>query len=162
MGEKKGRKTLSDLKKELKEKNRQIKEYETRIKYLQADFDNFEKRVVKEKEEIKKLAKEELILKLIDVYENLERAVNNGRQTKKKDLLKGIEMTHRQLGKILRDEGLEEIKAVGEKFDPFLHEAVMKENREDYEEGIILEEYQRGYKLNDKVIRYSKVKVAER
>jgi molecular chaperone GrpE len=162
MGEKKGRKTLSELKKELKEKNKQIEEYETRIKYLQADFDNFEKRVEREKEEIKKLAKEELIIKLIDVCENLGRAVDNGHRTKKKDLLKGIEMTHRQLVKILREEGLEEIKAVGEKFDPFLHEAVMKENREDCEEGLILEEYQRGYKLNDKVIRYSKVKVAER
>lgn len=162
MGEKKGRKTLSDLKKELKQKNKQIEEYETRIKYLQADFENLEKRVAKEKEEIKKLAKEDLILRLIEVYENLGRAVTNGSRTKKKDLVKGVEMTYRQLKKILKEEGLEEIKAVGEKFDPFLHEAVMKENRKDCEDGLILEEYQRGYRLNDKVIRYSKVKVAER
>ena len=162
MGEKKGRKSISDLKKELKEKNKQIEEYMTRIKYLQADFDNLEKRVAKEKEEIKKIAKEDLILKLIDVYENLERAVKDGHRTKKKDLLKGLEMTYRQLRDILKDEGLEEIEAVGEKFDPFLHEAVLRENRKDCEAGVILEEYQRGYKLNDRVIRYSKVKVAER
>jgi molecular chaperone GrpE len=162
MGEKKGRKTLSDLKKELKEKNTQIEGYKTRIKYLQADFENYQKRVARERETLKRLAKEDLILRLLDVYENLERGVNNGHQTKKKDLLKGLEMTYKQLKKILKDEGVEEIEALGKKFDPFLHEALVKESRAGCGKGIILEEYQRGYKLRDKVIRYSKVKVSER
>lgn len=162
MGEKKSKKTISELKKELKEKNKLIEDYETRMKYLQADFENYRKQVAREKDELKKLAKEDLIIKLLDVYENLERAIKNGHRTKKKDLLKGVEMTYRQLSKILKEEGVEEIKAVGEKFDPFLHEALLRESRDDCEAGTILEEYQRGYKLKDKVIRYSKVKVAER
>jgi molecular chaperone GrpE len=162
MGGKKSRKTISDLKKELEEKNKQIEEYQTRIKYLQADFENYEKRVAREKEELSRTAREPLILKLLDIYENLERAVNNGHRCRKKDLLEGVKLTYKQLKELLREEGVTEIKAVGEKFDPFLHEAVMKESRDDCEDGVILEEYQRGYMLKDRVIRYSKVKVAER
>lgn len=162
MGEKKGRKILAELKKELEEKNKQIEEYQNRIKYLQADFENYEKRVAREKEELMRAAREPLILKLLDIYENLERALNNGPKSKKKDLLKGVEMTYQQMKEALKEEGVTEIKAIGEKFDPYKHEALMKEVKEDCEEGIILEEFQRGYMLKDTVIRYSKVKVAKR
>ena len=151
------------LKKELEEKNKLLEEYLTRLKYLQADFENYKKRAAKEKEEFVKFANEGLIIKLLDVYENLERAIENGKKSRgKRALLKGVEMTYRQLKEILEKEGLAEIKAVGEKFDPFRHEALAKESKEGCEEGIILEEFQRGYMLNDKVIRYSKVKISER
>jgi molecular chaperone GrpE len=154
--------TLTTLKKELKEKTKLAEDYLNRLKYLQADFENYKKRVAKEREEFVKYANEPLIIKLIDIYENLERAVENGKKTEDNEaLLQGIEIIYKQLKDVLEKEGLAQIKAVGEKFDPFRHEAVMKEQRDDCEEDTILEEFQRGYTLNDKVIRYSKVKIAK-
>lgn len=162
MGGKKGKFTVKELKKELEEKNKQIEECQNRIRYLQADFENYEKRVAMEKEDITSSAKEQLILKILGIYENLERALNNGIEGSKDALLKGIELTYRQMKEVLKEEGVTEIKAVGEKFDPSKHEALMNEQKDDCEEGTILEEFQRGYMLKDKVIRYSKVKIAKR
>lgn len=162
MGGKKVKYKVKELKKELEEKNKQIKEYQNRIKYLQADFENYEKRVAMEKEDLTSSAKEPLILKVIEVYENLERALTNGTEGSKEALLKGVEMTYMQMKEVLEEEGVTEIKAVGEKFDPSKHEALMNEEKGDCEEGTILEEFQRGYMLKDKVIRYSKVKIAKR
>lgn len=155
--------TLATLKKELKEKTKLAEDYLNRLKYLQADFENYKKRVVKEREEFVKYANEPLIIKLIDIYENLERAVENGKKTEDNEaLLQGIEIIYKQLKDVLEKEGLAQIKAVGERFDPFRHEAVMEEQRDDCEEDTILEEFQRGYTLNDKVIRYSKVKISKK
>jgi molecular chaperone GrpE len=162
MGGKKVKSKVKELKNELEEKNKQIEEYQNRIKYLQADFENYEKRVAMEKEDLTSSAKEPLILKVIEVYENLERALTNGTEGSKEALLKGVEMTYMQMKKVLEEEGVTEIKAVGEKFDPSRHEALMNEQKDDCEEGTILEEFQRGYMLKDKVIRYSKVKIAKR
>ncbi len=162
MGKKKGKSRVKELKDELKEKNKQIEEYKNRIKYLQADFENYEKRVAREKEDLLRAAKEPLILKILGVHENLERALNDGAKGSKEALLKGVEMTYKQMKEVLEEEGVTEIKALGEKFDPCKHEALMNERKEDCEEGTILEEFQRGYMLKDKVLRYSKVKVAKR
>ncbi len=158
------RKTKIDkLNEELKEKDKTIEEYLSRLKYLQADFENYKKAVGREKESIVKCANDDLILKLLDVYENLERAVESGRKAKEKGpLFEGVEITHSQLKSILEKEGLAPIKTVGEKLDPFRHEAVMREENKDIEEDTILEEFQRGYTLKDRVIRYSKVKISKR
>jgi len=159
MGESK-KKEVATLKKELEEKNKLAEDYLSRLKYLQADFENYKKIAAREKEEFVKFANGALIIKLLDVYENLERAVENGKKSEDKEaLLQGVELTYRQLKEVLEKEGLAQIKAVGEKFDPFRHEALMQEAKENCEDGTILEEFQRGYTLNNKVIRYSKVKV---
>ncbi len=155
------RKSVEKLKDELKEKDRTIEEYISRLKYLQADFENSKKAIEREKESLVKCANDDLILKLLDVYENLERAVENGR-AEKGPLSEGVEITCSQLKSVLENEGLVVIKAVGEKLDPFRHETIMQEENKDIEEGTILEEFQRGYILNDRVIRYSKVKVSKR
>ncbi|MEE8403429.1 MAG: nucleotide exchange factor GrpE [Candidatus Hydrothermarchaeaceae archaeon] len=155
------RKSVEKLKDELKEKDKTIEEYISRLKYLQADFENSKKAIEREKESLVKCANDDLILKLLDVYENLERAVENGR-AEKGPLSEGVEITCGQLKSVLENEGLVVIKAVGEKLDPFRHEAIMQEENKDIEEGTILEEFQRGYMLNDRVIRYSKVKVSKR
>ncbi|MBI4344304.1 MAG: nucleotide exchange factor GrpE [Euryarchaeota archaeon] len=141
---------------------KKAEEYLTRLKYLQAEFDNYRKRVEKEREEFAKYATERLVRQLLDVYENLERALENGANEDKEALLKGVEMTFQQLKDVLEKEGLEPIKTQGVRFDPFLHEAVLQEEREDCDEGTVLEEYQRGYTLNKRVLRYSKVKVAKK
>ncbi|MEK6977246.1 MAG: nucleotide exchange factor GrpE [Candidatus Hydrothermarchaeota archaeon] len=150
---------IEALKKELEEKKKEAEEYLTRLKYLQADFDNYQKMVEKKREESAKSATEGLVKQLLDVYENLERALENGANGEKEALLEGVEMTFQQLKDVLEKEGLEPIKALGARFDPFLHEAVLREEREDCDEDTVLEEYQRGYMLNKKVIRCSKVKV---
>lgn len=162
MGKKKDTSEVEKLKKELEERNKQIEDFRNRMKYLQADFENYEKRIAKEKEELKRSAKEPLILRFLCVYEDLERALRNGSKGDKEALLKGVEMTYQQLKKALEEEGVTEIKAVGEKFDPYKHEALMNEEKKDFDEGTVLEEFQKGYMLKDKVIRYSKVKVSKR
>jgi len=156
-------KEIEKIKAKLEETEKAAEDYLTKLKYLQAEFENYKKMADREREKIIQYANEELIIKLLDVYENLERALESGKKSNNKEaLMKGVEITYNQLKDILEREGLKPIKTVGEKFDPFKHEAVMKENKEDCEEDIILEEFQRGYMLKDKVIRYSKVKVCKR
>jgi len=129
------KKGIKELKKELKDKDMQINDYLTKLQYLQAEFENYKKRVIKEKENTIKFSNEGLITELIDVYENLERAIETGKNTDdKKALLEGVDMTHNQLKTLLEKEGLKEIKAVGQKFDPYKHEVLMKEEKKDVEE----------------------------
>ena len=141
---------------------RQVEEYLTGLRYLQADFENYKKRVAREKEDVVRYANEGLILELIDVYENLERAVANARKAGDGQMAKGLEMIYAQMAATLTKHGLKPIEAVGKKFDPHLHEAMMQEASQEVEEGTILDEFQRGYMLYSKVIRYAKVKVSKR
>lgn len=149
------------LKQALEEKDKIASEYLERLRYLQAEFDNYRKGVEKEKGNIVRYANEGLILKLLDVYESLERALENGRNDKE-SLYEGVIMIHKEFKRVLEKEGVSEIKAVGEKFDPFKHEALNVEKDDTGDPNTIIEEYQRGYMLGDKVIRYSKVKVNRR
>jgi molecular chaperone GrpE len=154
---------LKELEEKLREREKEKEDYLTRLQYLQAEFENYKKMVAKEKENLIRHANEGLIIELLDVYENLERAIESGGKAGDKNaLLEGVKMTYNQFKEILEREGLSPIKSVGEKLDPFRHEVVMQEKREDCEEGTVLEELQRGYILKDKVIRYSKVKVSKR
>jgi molecular chaperone GrpE len=147
---------------ELAQKNRQLDEYLNGLRYLQADFENYKKRVAREKEEYTKFANESLIKELIDAYENLERAIEISKKSSDGNMTKGLEMVYSNMKSVFEKHGLKPIVSVGEKFSPYLHEAVMQELTNDHEEDIILEEFQRGYMLNSKVIRYSKVKVSKR
>ncbi|CAJ35420.1 nucleotide exchange factor GrpE [Methanocella arvoryzae] len=141
---------------------RQVEEYLTGLRYLQADFENYKKRVAREKEDVVRYANEGLILELIDAYENMERAVANAKKSGDGQMAKGLEMIYAQMSATLSRHGLKPIEAVGKKFDPRLHEAMMQEASEDVEEGTILDEFQRGYMLHSKVIRCAKVKVSKR
>ena len=140
---------------------KQVEEYKNLAMYLRADLENYKKRVAREREDYVKNAEESLILELLDVYENLERAVETARKAND-SMAKGLEMIYANLKTVLEKHGLKPIKAVGEKFDPYLHEAIMQEVDDDHEEDTVLEEIQRGYTLNLKVIRYAKVKVSKR
>jgi molecular chaperone GrpE len=154
---------IDRLKHELEEKDRTIEERVSQLKYLQADFENYKKAVDREKAHVVKCATDDIILKLLDIYENLERAVLGEKDAEVKGpLFEGLEIVYNQMKCMLEAEGLTPIKAVGEKLDPFKHEAIMKEENKDEEDGVVLEELQRGYMLKDRVIRYSKVKVSKR
>jgi len=154
---------VENLKEQLEEKDKTIEENLSSHKYLQADFENYKKAVDREKAHFVKCATDDIILKLLDIYENLERAVEGERNAKVKGpLFEGLSIVYNQMKCMLEAEGLAPIKAVGEKLDPFRHEAILKGENKDVEEGVILEELQRGYMLKGRVIRYSKVKVSKR
>ena len=125
---------------------------------LAADYDNFRKRTIKEKEASYGNGKADAVEKLLPVYDNLERALNQ--PTEDEAYKKGVEMTMNQLVSIFTGLGVEIFGEVGEEFDPNLHEAVMQTPTDEKPENIILTELQKGYKLGDKVLRPALVNVA--
>jgi molecular chaperone GrpE len=150
-------------KEELENVKKQLGEEKDRFLRLNAEFDNFRKRTLKEREELIKYANEKLILEMIDVYEGLERGLENAKKTDDRDkLIEGMELIYTQFKSVLEKNGLVPIKAQGEKFDPYKHEAMMQTLTDEYEDGTILEELARGYMLNNRVIRYSKVRVSKK
>lgn len=147
----------AELKKQLEEKNQRIEELTDALKRLQAEFENFRKRVDRERVEFIKFAHADIIAKMLPVLDSFELALKNTHDKEK--LVEGVKMIFAQLYSILEAEGLKPIKAAGEKFDPYKHEVLMKE-ASDKPEETILEEFQKGYILNDRVIRHSKVKIS--
>ncbi len=134
-----------------------------RLKYMQADLENFKKRSEREAEQIRNHCNERLITELLDVKDELELAVKNAEISKDSTdvLLEGVEMTLKKLRKVLEQEGVTQIdNPEGKVFDPSLHHAVAAEEKEDVEDGTVLEEIRRGYILKGKVIRPTIVKVA--
>jgi len=127
-----------------------------------AEFDNFRKRTVKEKASMYDDGVRSTVEKLLMVIDNLERAVavQEGKADENDAFFKGVKMTLTQFQDVLKGIGVEEIKAVGEKFDPNLHAAVAHEDNEEYGENEVVLEMLKGYMYKDKVIRHSMVKVA--
>ena len=143
---------------------KELAEAKDRMLRLQADFDNFRKRTQKEKEDWYKYASAGIMEKLLPVLDNFERALLaiNVKNEEAQGIRDGVDMIYRQLTEILDKEGLEPITAVGEIFDPNLHEALMQVPAEKgQQEGQITEELRRGYRFKDRVIRHTMVKVAK-
>ena len=129
------------------------------LKRLQAEFENYKKWNAKEKIDFVKYAHADLIAKMLPVLDSFEIALKNNNAGDKEKFLEGIKIIYAQFHSMLEAEGLRPIKSVGEKFDPYRHEVLMKEGS-DKPDDAILEEFQKGYMLNDKVLRHSKVKVS--
>jgi len=155
--EKKEAGELENLKKEIEQKNAKIEEMTDTLKRLQAEFENYKKRVEKEKAEFVKYSHAGLIARILPVIDSFELALKNAGDREK--FVDGMKMIYAQLYSALEAEGLRPIKASGEQFDPYKHEVLLKEES-DKPEGTILEEFQKGYMLNDKVLRFSKVKIS--
>lgn len=147
------------LKLELAEKTKLADENLNRLKYLQAEFDNFRKREVQDRKDFMKFANHELIAALLNIVDDFTRAVAAAKDEKDKAALK---MVDAHLLKVLAEHGVKPIDALGKKFDAHLHEAFLSEETDKAEEGTVLEELQKGYLLFDRVIRHSKVKVARK
>ena len=132
---------------------------EANDKYLRmlAEYDNYRRRSQKERENIYADVRADTVKKLLPVYDNLLRAVA---QEPNEDVKKGMDAILTQFSTILTSLGVTEIEAVGKKFDPTLHEALLHIDDEKYGEGEIVLELEKGFKLGDKVIRFSKVQVA--
>lgn len=147
--------------KDLEEGKKETDEYKERYLRLQADFANYKKRIEKEKGSIYTFANEKLVTELLDVVDNFERAFTSiNEEIEDDNFYKGVVLVYKQLMNILEKNGLEEIEAKEEKFDPNLHHAVMQEKDDEYEENIVIDVFQKGYKLKDKVVRPSMVKVS--
>jgi molecular chaperone GrpE len=149
---------------ELKEEAGKAKEYWDRILRLQADFDNTRKRLEREKQEFLKFANEGLLSDLLNILDDLERTVELA-QSQNQDLsafLKGVEMILAHLYDMLKEYGVKPIDSEGKIFDPHYHEALMQVENKDVPEHTIVEELQKGYVLNDRVIRTAKVKVSKK
>ncbi len=142
-----------ELHKELKD---EIEDLESSLKRVMADFDNYRKRMVKERKRIIQRANEDLMIDILEVLDDLERALDD-------DISEdGIKMVYRKLKNKLKEHGLESIDAVGEEFDPNYHECIYSEEVEDDQVDIVLEEFNKGYKMNSRVIRPAKVKVGKK
>ncbi|MBE6913629.1 MAG: nucleotide exchange factor GrpE [Ruminococcaceae bacterium] len=125
---------------------------------LMAEFDNYKKRSIKERENIYTDVRVDTVTKFLPVYDNLERAMKA--ETADEAYKKGVEMTFNQLLDVFKKLGVEEIEALDKSFDPNFHNAVMHVEDETLGEGVIVEEFQKGFKIGEKVIRFSMVKVA--
>jgi len=136
-----------------------IAELTETLQRTQAEFENFKKRSDNDKVEFVKYAKAELIQRLLPTIDTFEIALKSTKDNEK--FVKGMEMVFAQLLSTLHAEGLKPIEALGKKFDPYMHEVMLKE-KSNKDDEIILEELQKGYMLNDKVLRHSKVKVSEK
>ncbi|MCK4730514.1 MAG: nucleotide exchange factor GrpE [Candidatus Aenigmarchaeota archaeon] len=138
-------------------KSKESKEdYLDQLKYLQADFENYKKRISKEREEFINTANENLIRELLTVLDDFEMANTHA---KNKEDVEGLNLIHKNFLKILEKFGLKKINTKDKKFDHNFHDVLLKEPS-DEEEGIILEELQAGYLLNGKVVRHSKIKIS--
>lgn len=151
----------ADVTAELEKLRAENEEYQQRLLRAQADFDNFRRRTVKEKEELGKYASAKLITELLPVIDNFERALNTtGDLSDAASYVKGVEMIFRQLEGVLKAEGLTAMEAEGQPFNPEFHQAIMQVESEEHEEGIVVEVVQKGYMLKDKVLRPAMVKVS--
>lgn len=147
----------------LKEDALKAAEFADKILRLQADYENTRKRIEREKQDFVKFANEGIILELLNVLDDLERTVSLA-EVHKQDpeaFLKGVEMILAHLYEMLKEYGVKPIEAEGKIFDPHSHEALMQVANKDLPEHTIVEELQKGYKLNDRVIRTAKVKVSK-
>jgi len=154
---------IESLKKALEAEKARAEEYLNRLKYLQADFENYIKKVKRDFENAAKLGSEKLILNLIDVIEDFERVIQTEENlnSNNKALLEGVKIIYKKLKNILENEGVKQIEAVGKIFNPALHEAAGFIETLDHPEGTIVKELRKGYFLGDKVIKPSIVEVAK-
>lgn len=155
-----GEKTLT-LEAELKQSKDLANEYFAHLQRLQAEFDNYRKRTQKEKEETVRYAAERIVEAMLPILDNLERAINSTKANQ--DFIafsQGVEMISKMMQNTLAKEGLTVIEAVGQPFDPKLHDAVLQVESEEYPGNTVMEELQKGYYLKEKVLRPSMVKVS--
>ncbi|WP_373892857.1 nucleotide exchange factor GrpE [Virgibacillus natechei] len=151
--------TSDSKQKEMEALKQEKDELHDRLLRLQAEFDNYKKRSQKEKEVGRKYKSQDLVNELLPALDNFERALQVEATDETSGLIEGITMVYQQLKDALKSQGVEEIEAKGNVFDPNLHHAVMQVEEEDVESNTVVEELQKGYVLQDRVIRPAMVKV---
>jgi len=138
----------------------EVEEKENKYLRLHADFENYKRRALLDQQSMMMYRAQSIVTDILPVLDNFERALQvESTDEQTKSVLQGLEMVYRQLVEAVKKEGVEEIPALGEQFDPNVHQAVMQESDSSKESNEILQEFQKGYKLKDRVIRPSMVKV---
>jgi len=140
-------------------KEDKVKELTETVQRLQADFENYKKRTEKEKQEFVNYACQNIVLDLLPILDNFELALQHTKN--QEEFVKGIELVYANFIDVLEKKGLKQINSINKEFNPVIHEALMQEKSKE-SPGTIIEEFQKGYMINDKVIRPTKVKVAKR
>jgi molecular chaperone GrpE len=140
----------------------ELKEMNEKYLRLYAEFENYKKRVYKDKEELIKYGNESLLLELLPVIDNLELALKHASDNVSGGVIQGVEITLKELQKTLEKFGLSEIEANGKPFDPLVHHAMNQVERDDVDEKTVVEELRKGYMLRDKVLRPSLVTVSKK
>ena len=155
-------KEIEELKKKLEEKEKEIRGHHDRLLRLAADFENYKKRSAKEREEWTKFANEDLIKAMLPFIDNLERAVNHAQKVSDTGvLIEGVRLTLQQLLQALNKFGLSSFESVGKPFDPTVHEAMLVVQTDQHEPNQVVEEFQKGYLLNDRLLRPATVSVSK-
>lgn len=160
-------KTLEELQKEVGELQKQVeglkKEKDdifAKLQRVAADYDNYQKRSARQTADSIAYEKDKIIKALLPVLDNFEYIITNTScGVNDEVLLKGVQIIYDQILGVLKSQGVEQIKSTGEKFDPAHHEAITQRSEQDKEDGLVLEELQKGYKLNGRLIRASRVVV---
>lgn len=154
---------LQEQQEMLEEKSALVAEYEDLLKRKQADFENYKKRAQKEAQDFKKYANAEIVLDVLSMMDDFERAIESTESSKDFYALRdGILLVEKQIRNTLESKyGVKVIDALGKEFDPTIHDAIMMEESEKHEEDTVIEDFQKGYIMHDRVIRPSKVKVAK-
>jgi len=155
-------KEIGELKKKLEEKEKEIKEHHDRLLRLAADFENYKKRAARDKEDWTKFSNEDLIRAILPFIDNLERAVNHAQKVADTGvLIEGVRLTLQQILQSLNKFGLSSFQSVGKPFDPTVHEAMLVVESDQHEPNQVVEEFQKGYLLNDRLLRPATVSVSK-
>jgi molecular chaperone GrpE len=150
-----------DLEQQLAVEKKRSEDYLSRLKYMQADFENLRNRCDRQIKQVTDYSNERLIIQLLDVVDELELAVKTAQITNSAPtLVEGVQMTLKRLRKVLEQEGVTPIESKDRPFDPSKHNAIAAEERDDVENCVVIEEMRKGYMMKEKVIRPSIVKVA--
>ncbi len=153
---------IGELKKKLEEKEKEIKEHHDRLLRLAADFENYKKRAARDKEDWTKFANEDLLRTILPFIDNLERAINHAQKTSDTGvLIEGVRLTIQQILQSLNKFGLSSFQSVGKPFDPTVHEAMLVVETDKHEPNQVVEEFQKGYLLNDRLLRPATVSVSK-
>jgi len=161
---KKGRATdpLKEMETKIKSLEEEAKETYDRFLRVSAEFENYKKRSIREMSEFKKYANESLIKELILVVDNMERAINSSSNegNSNNGLVEGVDMTLKELLKIFEEFGVKQVESLGKPFDPTFHQAVMQEETDEHPHNTIINELQKGYLINERLLRPSMVVVS--
>lgn len=150
------------FKKKKDKKDEQIEELNDRVKRQMAEFENFRKRSEKEKTQMFDMGAKTIIEKILPIVDNFERGFTAVEEADKEDaFVKGMDMVYKQLMTELENAGVKPIEAIGQEFNPDFHNAVMQVESEEYESGVVAQEFQKGYTYKDSVVRHSMVAVVQ-
>ena len=158
--EKSAEETSDNCDDKVKKLEAELEEWKNSYTRKLAEFQNFTKRKENEVAEMRKYASEGIIVKLLDNIDNLERAVDASKESQNFDsLIEGVNMILNNLKHLLAEEGVEEIEAAGKEYDPYEHKAMITENKEELDDNVVVQVFQKGYKMKGKVVRPAMVTV---